>query len=88
MVHIEGDDNSAIASSNYTELLRRHYNLGHISFPKLKKLALSKFIPKRLAKVCNPKCACCIYGAMTKQPWRPKSKLNKGCLKAAKAPGD
>eukprot|EP00957_Ditylum_brightwellii_P187210 14257883-Ditylum_brightwellii.AAC.1 len=65
-----------------------HYCLGHMPFPKLKKLVLSNFIPKRLAKVHNPKCARCKYGAMTKQLWRTKSKLNKGHLQAAKALGD
>eukprot|EP00957_Ditylum_brightwellii_P168032 12791373-Ditylum_brightwellii.AAC.1 len=66
MAYVDEDNNSAIASSNYAEILRWHYRLGHMSFPKLKKLALSNFIPKRLAKVHNLKCACCIYGAMTK----------------------
>eukprot|EP00957_Ditylum_brightwellii_P136829 10434177-Ditylum_brightwellii.AAC.1 len=87
MVHVDKDDNSAIAASDYGRLLRWHYYLGHISFLKLKKLALSNFIPKRLAKVHNPKCTYCIYGAMTKQPWRTRSTLNKGHLKAAKATG-
>eukprot|EP00957_Ditylum_brightwellii_P019124 1440951-Ditylum_brightwellii.AAC.1 len=85
MAYVDEDDNSAIASSDCAECLRWNYCLGHMLFPKLKKLALSNFIPKRLA---NPKFLCCIYGAMTTQPWRTKSKLNKGCLQAENVPGD
>jgi hypothetical protein len=29
-------------------------------------------IPKKLAKVAPPKCAGCLFGAMTKIPWRGK----------------
>ncbi len=52
--------------------MRWHYHLGHISFTKLKKLALNSKILKKLAKVLPPKCAGCLFGAMTKLPWRGK----------------
>jgi hypothetical protein len=50
--------------------MRWHYRLGHLSFPKLKQLALNGEIPKKLAKALPPKCAGCLFGAMTKLPWQ------------------
>ncbi len=39
-------------------------------------------IPKKLAKVTLPKCAGCLFGAMTKIPWRGKeTKSSKGVYK-------
>jgi hypothetical protein len=45
-----------------------HYRLGHLTFPKLKQLALNGKIPKKLAEVLPPKCTGCLFGAMTKLP--------------------
>jgi hypothetical protein len=49
-----------------------HYCLGHLSFQKLKQLALNGDIPKKLSKLKPPKCAGCLFGAMTKLPWHGK----------------
>jgi hypothetical protein len=49
-----------------------YYHLGHLTFPKLKQLTLNGKIPKKLAKVLPPKCAGCLFGAMTKRPWQGK----------------
>jgi hypothetical protein len=49
-----------------------HYHLGHLTFPKLKQLALNGEIPKKLTKVLPPKCTGCLFSAMTKLPWRGK----------------
>jgi hypothetical protein len=49
-----------------------HYRLGHLTFPKLKQLALNGKILKKLAKVLPPKCAGCLFGAMTKLSWQGK----------------
>jgi hypothetical protein len=68
------------------ELLRWHYRLGHLPFSKLKALAEVGGIPKRLAKVKPPTCAGCLFGAMTKVPWRTKSPSNKEVFKVT-APG-
>ena len=35
-------------------------------------LALNEEIPKKLAKITPPKCAGCLFGAMTRIPWRGK----------------
>jgi hypothetical protein len=49
-----------------------HYRLGHLSFPNLKVLAKNGKIPCCLTKVPLPKCAGCLFGAMTKIPWHGK----------------
>ena len=62
----EGEDTQLAAADDQTELMRWHYHLGHLPFSKLKQLALNGEIPKKLAKVKPPKCAGCLFGAMTK----------------------
>jgi hypothetical protein len=58
------------AVDDQAELMRWHYCLGHLSFTKLKQLVLNGKIPRRLAKVKPPACTGCLFGAMTKVPWR------------------
>ena len=58
------------AINKQAKLMQWHYRLGHLTFPKLKQLALNGEIPKKLAKVLPPKCAGCLFGAMTKLPWQ------------------
>jgi hypothetical protein len=69
--------------------MRWHYRLGHLTFPKLKQLALKQGkIPKKLAKVLPPKCAGCLFGVMTKLPWQGKeTKANHKVFVAIK-PGE
>jgi hypothetical protein len=65
------------AADEQAELMQWHYRLGHLTFPKLKQLALNGKIPKKLTKVLPPKCAGCLFGAMTKLPWQGKeTKVN------------
>ena len=66
------------ASDDQAELLRWHCRLGHLPFEQLKQLAKWGEIPKRFEKVTTPKCAGCLFGKMTKLPWRTKAKnINK-----------
>jgi hypothetical protein len=65
-------DNELTASDDQTELMRWHYRLGYLSFPKLKLLAALGEIPKRLANIQPPVCAGCAFSAMTKVPWQSK----------------
>jgi hypothetical protein len=58
------------AVDDQAELMRWHYRLGRLSFSKLKQLALNGKIPQRLTKVKPPACAGCLFGDMTKVPWR------------------
>ena len=74
---IEEEQEHIAATSDRGEMLRWHYRLGHLSFSKIKLLSLLNVLPRKLALVKPPRCACCIYGKMTKQPWRTKAKNNR-----------
>ncbi len=58
------------AVDDQAKLMRWHYRLGHLTFSKLKQLALNGETPRRLVKVKPPACAGCLFGAMIKVPWR------------------
>ena len=75
------------ATSDYAELLRWHYRLGHMSFARIKLLAALGILPRRLMLVRTPKCAGCLFGSMTKKPWRTKGANNKGRIKQVTKPG-
>jgi hypothetical protein len=52
---LDADENTPLAAAdNQTELMRWHYQLGHLPFPKLKQLACNGEIPKKLAKLTTP----------------------------------
>jgi hypothetical protein len=68
----EAKDVQLSAPDKQTKLMQWHYCLGHLTFPKLKQLALNGKILKKLAKVLPPKCADGLFGAMTKLPWQGK----------------
>jgi hypothetical protein len=53
----EAKDVQLSAANKQAKLMQWHYHLGHLTFPKLKQLALNGKIPKKLAKVLPPKCA-------------------------------
>ncbi len=59
------------------KLMRWHYRLGHLAFSKLKQLGLNGEIPQRLAKVKLPACVRCLFGAMTKVPWKGQETSSK-----------
>ena len=77
-VHVIDDNDEALAANNpQAELLWWHYQLGHIPFARLCILALLGIIPRQLIHIQSPKCAGCLYGAMTKRPWRTRAQQNK-----------
>jgi hypothetical protein len=82
----EDEDAPLTAADNQAELMRWHYHLGHLPFPKLKQLALNGKFPKKLAKLMPPKCAGCLFGAMTKLPWHSKESnlLTKSLLQPSR----
>ncbi len=47
----EAKDVQLSAANKKAKLMQWHYCLGHLTFPKLKQLALNGKIPKKLAKV-------------------------------------
>jgi len=68
----EGEDVHLVAADDQAEHMQWQFRLGHLTFAKLKQLALNGKIPKKLATITPPKCAGCLFGAMTKIPWRGK----------------
>ncbi len=83
----EDEDAPLAAANNQAELIWWHYWLGHLPFPKLKQLACNGEIPKKLAKLTAPKCAGCLFGAMTKLPWRSKESKSSHKVFIATKPG-
>jgi len=65
----EGEAVYLAAADDQAELMQWHYRLSHLTFAKLKQLALSEEIHKKLATITPPKCAGCLFGVMTKIPW-------------------
>ena len=85
----DDDEDNLTAISPQADLLRWHYRLGHASFHRLRLLALLGILPRRLASVQPPKCAGCMFGALTKRPWRTKTAKNsRHKIFIAQAPGD
>jgi hypothetical protein len=84
----EAEDVQLLAANKQAELMQWHYRLGHLTFPKLKQLALNGKIPKKLAKVLPPKCAGCLFGAMTKLSWQGKETKAYHELFVATKPGE
>ena len=70
----------------HDELLRWHYRLGHLPFDRVKQLAGTGQLPKRLLTSKTPFCAACQYGKMTRRTWRVKGD-NKEATKTATRPG-
>jgi hypothetical protein len=85
----EEDEQTMLAAlDQQAELMRWHYRLGHLPFSRLKQLATNGEIPKKLAKVAPPKCAGCLFGAMTKIPWRGKETKASHEVFVATKPGE
>ncbi|KAL3822937.1 hypothetical protein ACHAXA_011652 [Cyclostephanos tholiformis] len=76
------------AADDQAELMRWHYRLGHLPFARLKLLAKNGEVPRRLAKVPPPKCAGCLFGAMTKVPWRGRESRTSHEVFVASKPGE
>ncbi len=77
-LELKEDNNIYLATvNNQAKLMRWHYCLGHLAFSKLKQLALNGKIPQQLAKVKPPACTGCLFGAMTKVPWKGRETSSK-----------
>ena len=84
---VTDEDENLSAENPQAELLRWHYRLGHLPFARLRILATLGIIPRTLVRVKPPKCAGCLYGAMTKRPWRTKAHHNKSKIGSVTVPG-
>jgi hypothetical protein len=66
------EDVPLAAADDQAKLMQWHFCLGHLSFKKMKQLALDGKIPKKLSKLKPPRCAGYLFGALTKLPWHGK----------------
>jgi hypothetical protein len=62
---------------NERELLLYHEKLGHMPFKLIQHAATNNILPKRLAKCKIPICPACLYGKMTRKPWRTSNTIHK-----------
>jgi hypothetical protein len=85
---MDDDSEWLAAASPQEDILRWHYRLGHTSFAKLKLMSALGILPRILTSVQPPKCAGCIFGAMTKKPWRKKDEPSKVNTVVVTVPGD
>ncbi len=58
-----------------------------MSYDILKQLAKRGEIPRKLKDAVPPKCAGCLFGAMTKVPWCTKGQQSQGTVFVATYPG-
>ena len=80
-------DNQTSATNDQAELVRWHYRLGHLPYPRMRILMQLGHLPKKLLKVQPPKCAGCLYGAMTKRAWTHVPRSKRKAIKKATEPG-
>ena len=86
ITQVISEDTERTSLDFHDELLRWHYRLGHLPFDRVKQLAQTGQLPKRLLTSKKPFCAACQYGKMTKRPWRVKGD-NKHATKTATQTG-
>jgi len=82
------EDSPLSVADDQAELMWWHYRLGHLTFAKLKQLALNGKNPKKLALLNPPKCAGCLFGMTTKIPWHGKESKSFHTVFTATKPGE
>jgi GAG-pre-integrase domain len=71
--HHPSETDMVTETANQRELLYWHFRLGHMSMHKVQRLASVGLLPSKKALCKVPVCQSCMYGMMTRQPWRNKS---------------
>ena len=69
------------------ELLRIHYNFGHLPFSKLQQMAKQGVIPHQLSICVLSVCAACQYAKATKRKWRSRTVKDRGIQQKPTEPG-
>ena len=77
LTHVIEDEEDRQTINHAAEFLRWHHRLGHISPKKIRLMAQQGLIPTYLSRCPIPICSSCMYGKMTKRPWRTKGYDNK-----------
>ena len=66
------DEEDHITETATAELLRHHYDMGHISFTKLQQMVRQRTLPHCLSTCAIPDCSACQYAKATRRPWQMK----------------
>ena len=69
-------------------LIEWHHRLNHLSFPQIRLMAEKGLLPKSILSARTPRCASCLIGKATRQPWRTKSPPSAQSVPSVKGPGD
>ena len=60
-----------------SEILRIHNQLNHLSFKTIQLMAAKGHFPKNLVDCQIPICSACMFGKLSRRPWRTKSQAIK-----------
>ena len=86
--NIIADEEDCITETPTAELLRCHYDLGHISFAKLQQMAKQRVLPHHLSHCAIPVCSACQYAKATRRPWRMKIASRSNHFNIPSKPGE
>ena len=81
------DEEDRITETPTAKLLRRHYDMGHISFDKLQQMAKQRVLPHHLSNCAIPVCSACQYAKATRRPWRTKIAMRDKDITLPSTPG-
>lgn len=85
-LHIHDEEESTKMTPT-EELLIWHDRLAHLPMRRIQRLAQRGILPKRLSKCNVPVCPACLYGKLTRKPWRT-SKQKSPIAPANLKPGE
>lgn len=74
--HVVDDEEDRQTTNHAAEFLQWHHRLGHISPKKIRLMAKEGILPKHLSRCNIPICSSCMFGKMTRRPWRTKGHKN------------
>jgi hypothetical protein len=77
----------ATTMSAEDELLQWHHRMGHVSMAQTQSMATQGHLPIKLAKCRIPLCQACVFGKLTRKPWRGKTKNIEVKVKEVTFPG-
>lgn len=77
LVSVVEDEEERQTTNQSAEFLKWHHRLGHISPKKIRMMAKQGILPSYLASCHVPICSSCLFGKMTRRPWRVKGYNNK-----------
>ena len=77
LTHVIEDKEDCQTNNHLAEFLQWHHCLGHASPKKIPLMAQHGILPRYLYHCPIPVCSSCMFGKMTRRPWRTKGYQNK-----------